>query len=512
MATDLNYVGVPSAGLQFGTLVTTGTAGPSNTDDYNGYVVYDAAGNALPPGTPIPPGTQISIGYPAKTPSQTGGDVVTGTDILDQAERIRASQDASRIAQEQINVQREQLAQQAAQADRLFQQSQQDNQRRYELDKSIFGEQVAMRLFNERMAEASAKRDETRLAMEQQSQRFQMADTLAGRKLDIMNMLAERSGPQDWVAYNNLLNGFQGPEAQSSQTIDVFDTVKDLERQIAGLQSGNTGAGGGPTVRPQTPSPAPQAGQAPPSQAPIWQTPGGQTQGPPGTGPVNRTMPIEGAPMPVQDDGTRNGRNPGNAWASANVSGTGQGAFDMRGLLDKVRGAGSIPGMEQGGAANTPMVLTGESSSGRQNPEIVMNPTRAPMAVIPVAKLLASMPHAESGGVYNVGEQLGTGKYTYNTYSPQDLGNQPFIRKLRGEQESNPWSGFGARLQNRRLGINGMPDTINVRNYLNLAPTEQAMTQDLYQRGLGVDFGDILERSRRAAPMGSSLPVSTYGR
>ncbi|MGE3705130.1 MAG: hypothetical protein AB7I13_07640 [Vicinamibacterales bacterium] len=759
------YVGYPDSEVVFGQLVQTGLAGPSRVGDYQ-WAVYDQSGRLLTdPNMVLPPGARVSFGYPASQPSQTGGEAVTGSQILLDAETIRASQDASRLAQEQLNLQRDQLAQQAAQFDRQFAASQADAQRRYELDKAMLGEQTAARLFNERMAEARQRLDEQRFALEQKraeleqkafeasrtDARFARQQAIAGQKMDILNMLAERSGPQDWVAYNNLLNGLSGPEAQASQTIDVFDILRDLQAQLeadfgsgsgqqqpggqppadtgspqggGGAQPGSSGGqqpgGGTGTGSPQggtQPQPDPQAGAAPqaavyggpPAGNPYlpygnpaftemgWATP----QDVPGAGQVGA-----GSPYAMQQ-----GAQPAQAAAPGSTM------LDLQGLYQQMlQGGGQIPGLAQGGATNTTAVVAGESSTGQMNPEIVLNPTGAPMGFIPIRKLFGidprpgggpqhdfgnqgattsgtpadlfpgstrgrpvdpqpgggpatgrdptggvppggpattppstappapapmpvgetprrrgrmdirslmeqwragqanrwadpmarprltpevwdaalrmpppqtapiqygvpggdlslnpnaftnggpyrppamqspfgfgptgipmpgfedggtmgpkgthgarhmdvrgmvehmrdeGMPMAESGGVYNAGEQIGTSQYTFNRYRPEDYRNLPFIRKLTGEMDSAPFRGFGATLQNRNLGIDGFPDMLNVRTLMELAPSEQAMASDLYNRGLGVSFDDVVARSRAAAPGGAALPTAVYGR
>lgn len=774
------YVGFPDNEVVFGQLVQTGLAGPSRVGDYQ-WAVYDQSGRLLTdPNMVLPPGSRVSFGYPASQSSQTGGEAVTGSQILLDAETIRASQDASRLAQEQLNLQREQLAQQAAQFDRQFAAEQADAQRRYELDKAMLGEQTAARLFNERMAEARQRLDEQRFALEQKraaleekafeasrtDARFARQQAIAGQKLDILNMLAERSGPQDWVAYNNLLNGLSGPEAQASQTIDVFDILRDLQAQLEadfGSGSGQQQPGGQPPA--DTGSPQGGGGAQPGSSG--GQQPGGGTGSPQG-GTQPQPDPQAGAAPQAAVYGGPSAGNPylpfGNpaftemGWASpqdvpgaaqvgagspyamqqaaqpAQAAAPGSTMLDLQGLYQQMlQGGGQIPGFAAGGTTNTTAVMAGESSTGQMNPEIVLNPTGAPMGFIPIRKLFGidprpgggpqhdfgnqgattsgtpagpfpgstrgrpvdpqpgggpatgrdptggvppggpattppsttppapapmpvgetprrrgrmdiqslmgqwqaaqanrwadpvarprltpevwdaalrmpppqntpieygvpggdlslnpnsgfamaanpggpshrdiygwplqtyrniararqlaaiargepvrgleeggtmgpkgvhggsqmdiramvehmkdqGMPAAESGGVYNAGEQIGTSQYTFNRYRPEDYRNLPVVRKLTGEMSSAPFRGFGATLQNRNLGINGFPDMLNVRTLMDLAPSEQAMASDLYNRGLGVSFDDVVARSRAAAPGGASLPTAVYGR
>ena len=100
---------------------------------------------------------------------------------------------------------------------------------------------------------------------------------------------------------------------------------------------------------------------------------------------------------------------------------------------------------------------------------------------------------------------------TYTQYTPEQLGNQPFIQKLRGERPAEQFGGFGASLSNPSLGIDNMPSSINLQTYMSLLPSERDQTSSLYQQGLGVDFRDLLEQSRRASPFGVSFGAARYG-
>lgn len=555
-----DYIGVPSAGLQFGQVITTGLAGPSNADDYE-YQVFDEFGRPYPRGATIPAGARVSIGYPPQTP--TGGDVVTGSQIkLDEANiaalaaQAKYQQDSlaaqTQQAQQQLALQQQQLSEQSRIADRQFEQTAQENQRRYELDRALLGEQQAMRLFNERMSTAQNQRDNVRLKIEQQQQLLQAQDSLAARKTDLMRLASELRGPGDWVAYDNLANGFAAPEARGEQTTNIFDAVKGLEDQIRGLQGQegqtfNYGEGGAQSPAPALPGASPQAPQqgAPggggPALTPQISVPnvsgggGGQALTPQITTP--QPMPAagfggyQGEPgstygVPTTDGGF-GGAVPSNISAMQQ-----QGDFISRqqNLVAQAQalGGGSqgpidytdktgIRKMQNGGQTSANMVITGDHSSGRENPELVVNPTNAPMAVIPIRQMAENalrrqgVPAAQDGGVWNAGEDIGSGIIRSRTYDPNTLGNMPFIRQLRGER-TPAWSGFGASLDNRNLGIQDMPSQFSMRTWNNFRPSQQLMTQDLYERGLGVSFDDIYAKSQRAAPTGYTTPVAAYGR
>lgn len=100
---------------------------------------------------------------------------------------------------------------------------------------------------------------------------------------------------------------------------------------------------------------------------------------------------------------------------------------------------------------------------------------------------------------------------TVNSYTPQQLGAQPFIQKIMGQRDANPFGGFGARLANPRLGVTDAPWAVNLKTYNNLAPSEQIATRDFYEGGLGTSFDDQLAQAWRAAPRGFNSGPAGYG-
>lgn len=97
-------------------------------------------------------------------------------------------------------------------------------------------------------------------------------------------------------------------------------------------------------------------------------------------------------------------------------------------------------------------------------------------------------------------------------YDPATIGNQPFIQNLkRGQRATGLTSGFGAKLSNSRLGIEDAPSNINLQGWRDSDSSQQQATQDLYEQGLAVDFGDIFKRAQHAAPAGVSTGRKRYG-
>lgn len=100
----------------------------------------------------------------------------------------------------------------------------------------------------------------------------------------------------------------------------------------------------------------------------------------------------------------------------------------------------------------------------------------------------------------------------YIKYDPKTLGSQPFYKKLTGERPSTEFSGWGpTKLTNEKLGIEDAPTLLNLQSWRDMDVTDREMTEGLYQQGLGVDFRDILERSARGAPIGTSFGLARYG-
>ena len=114
----------------------------------------------------------------------------------------------------------------------------------------------------------------------------------------------------------------------------------------------------------------------------------------------------------------------------------------------------------------------------------------------------------QSAGTYGAGNPY---TFQFNQYDPATLGSQPFIKKLQGTQEANEFQGFGAQLSNPSLGLSNIPWAVNLKTLLRMNPSEQDQTASLYKQGLGVDFRDVVEQARRAAPIGTNFGVAGYG-
>lgn len=99
-------------------------------------------------------------------------------------------------------------------------------------------------------------------------------------------------------------------------------------------------------------------------------------------------------------------------------------------------------------------------------------------------------------------------------YSPDTLGSMPVMDTLKTGQKRGGriFGGFGAKLSNPALGIQDAPTNLNLQGLRDMDVSERDMTAGLYEQGLHVDFRDLLERARRAAPIGTAAGVKRYGR
>ena len=97
-----------------------------------------------------------------------------------------------------------------------------------------------------------------------------------------------------------------------------------------------------------------------------------------------------------------------------------------------------------------------------------------------------------------------------NKYSQEQMGNQPFLNKLRGTSPAPLFTGYGKSIDAPDVGIYDLPAVPSLQNYNRLLPSEQLMAQGSYEAA-GQYWADILEKARRAAPTGRTLGPAMYG-
>lgn len=498
-------------------------------------------------------------------------------------------------AQTQIQIANQQAATQAQAA-----------RQQYYVDVARIGVDAAQVNYQQRLGAI-----QTRLQYNQQLTTAQQGR--ASTKLQALSLLASRSGPQDWVAYNNLLDKMGTPTGQAVDPTKWADDITDpVMPDTSGLYQpvnpsipapdaagvggdrlapplgANYGGGTAPATTPNVTYPAPYPGSQP-AAAPALR-PGGSYLGVP-----NEQVADIGKGQSVKvQTGTLGGSK------ASDYSGFFVADDQDRPLIgDAPIAAGAtinLRRLARGGLINDMAFIAGEGRGRElgQDSEVVINPTGAPLGVLsheeavnyiqeargqrmgryaggtgmawpdmrarasaawsggapsavirpprPARSASASAPQptvqqpilttppatapavAPAPGSQptvtqpvNNATAPGQPSYgmsplpTYTTYDANTLGNQPFYRKLIGSLPANDFSGFGATLNNDRLGIHDAPWALNLQRYMSLNPSERDQTQSLYQQGLGVDFRDMLEQARRASPMGSSFGPARFG-
>lgn len=167
-----------------------------------------------PSGAPLPPSVLYQTTPGAPMP------VVTGTQIpLDQAQILRlANQSANErlgiatdyaIAQGQLGLSQQELSQDYAIAQAQLQMQ-------------------AQQIATDRAAiDAQYLIDREQIGLQAADFNWRSRMDVLNAKMNVLEMLAARSGPGDWVAYNYLLNGLSPPTPESSQSIDVFSLIPE---------------------------------------------------------------------------------------------------------------------------------------------------------------------------------------------------------------------------------------------------------------------------------------------
>ena len=507
--------GYPVANIKPGMqTITTEADGPSNSNDYyrNGLAITLDGVNPVPPNTPIPPGAKLQVYAPQGWDPQkatagtyagqnvggwntTGGGgvgtVVTGTQIpLDAAQRDNI--DAN-------------TAQAYAAIDQARQQ--------YQLDVARFGEDVAARIFNQRVQNATLKLNgfnanlnRAGVQLQANQQGFDQRAGVADRKTAILGMLADRSGSQDWVKYTNLLNGLSAPSGQTTHLepfsildgliqpgrVDIPDAVNVGEIPVAGAT----------TVA----SPQPGQGQGPSWAATAQPANGGvlaanqrdnslvlMKKNAPGTAAAQAVAPA--GEMSVAEQAARQ--------IAAQRQQPAANPASFNSPIGRFANGGEIAG---GG-----MAITGDSPEGHRTgyEEMVINLNPDPedrVLIVPLrGHAMSDLPRAAGGGVYGA-----TSGFDFTRYSPQTMGNLPFMKKLSGQKVGGSFGGFGAALGNADYGVSNAPWNISYQQLMQMKPSETDMAKGFYQDALWTDWRDVVENARRAAPIGTSFGATQY--
>lgn len=535
-----SYYGIPNSSLSPGVnVVQTGSAGPTRASDYNYSISFDGTTPITDPNTIIPAGATLYVFNPGGSVggSGSGQQVVTGTQIPLDAAAIWDTYEGRRLEErgqdQAMQIAMAQFAQAGAIADR-----------QYQTDVARLGIEQADLMYRQRLSQAQLALQKAtygldRAGMQLSQNQFNASQrqTKAKMETDILQMLVDRTGPQDWVAYNRLVNGLNAPNPQSSTTIDPFARLKDLyvESNIAFPDAPDLAF---------EPVAAPQASQAP-APLPGWPAASGGGPAPalpqaaPSAPPATMDLTndqqggdLAGSHIGVPLDKVNKG------W---NYLTTGAGGdFSVNDLdpsvkifnADRTPFAGSTVkastpywfnrAARGGDLADVPLVV-GDNEAGTNKPskrmtgheEMVINLNPEPddlMMVVPhrqTKAMLGKQPvrRAAGGGTYGSG--LNDNTVTINSYGADVIGNLPIVKKAKGAK-GREFGGFGATLSNPKLGLYDMPNQISYQTLRDLLPSETDMLSDLYGRGLTYDPRDLFESARRAAPFGRSNGPAFY--
>lgn len=198
--------------------------------------------------------------------------------------------------------------------------------------------------------------------------------------------------------------------------------------------------------------------------------------------------------------------------------------------------------LAKGGFVNDKASIVGEGAETEdlgENGEILLNPTGAPFAVLSnedakqaIADAMKK-PAKESKRANSAsrGKKSGLPKHAQGTvtdqgfygvsdpnklqflqYSPEVLGNLPLMDTLRRGQVKGGrvFGGFGAQVSNPNLGVFNAPTNLNLQGIRDLGTAGSQMLGSVYEQGLKLDFGDLLERATRAAPFGARAGTKRY--
>lgn len=438
------------------------------------------------------------------------------------------------------------------------------DQQRFGLDVANTNWQRAMAVLQAKSQRLTYELDKQRLGMEvANSNRSARAQELTF-KMQALQMLADRKGPQDWVAYNNLVNGLAAPTPEASQTIDVFGEIgkANLGEQIAvnlpaapgdseyaalsapyappPPQTSSPGVGGGTPVGTPPPAGVPVTAPAATRTADSAGSYGGTPTGPvlgydsssrPIFGP-DRAVPMAPvaqvaapqpapAPIPVSQPAPAPVTPPAPAMAPPAYSAPPAPIPVAPSTPAPVNSFGSVtnpfgsdadyrnyPGYEHGtgGYINATARVVGEEGPELEHNMVDPRTGQMMIRVIP----LSEAEERRAQGMPGVRGMATGGTITVNQYDQATLGNQPFIQKIKGEREAPLFTGYGQSIDAPSVGVYGLPAVPSQQTLNRLLPSEQLMLQGTYEEA-GQYWADILEKARRAAPAGRTLGPAFYG-
>lgn len=217
------------AGYQNG--MGTGGGGAPGGTGYGGSGSYPGSGTGGYAG--------IGVQYPLDAASiahMQAQDAQAAQNAQNQASYQTASLAESAAARQQSSADSAANRAQSLQiAQMQFAQTMAQNQAQYALDVQRFGLSQAEFNYQQKKDEAANKLLAAQFGMSvaqfdlnQNQFNAQQRQALADAKLKIDTLIASKKGPQDWVAYNNLLNGMSAPQPNGTNIIDPYAALKDM--------------------------------------------------------------------------------------------------------------------------------------------------------------------------------------------------------------------------------------------------------------------------------------------
>lgn len=168
-------------------------------------------------------------------------------------------------------------------------------------------------------------------------------------------------------------------------------------------------------------------------------------------------------------------------------------------------GGGVAQGMAMVGDKH--LMQTGKRSGDEELAMPTMRGGKPAVRIVPIPRNMPmpAVKHRDSGGMINTDLTGGTAN---TMYSPQDIANTPAVRQATGAEPTPSYGAFAGSTT-----IPGTDTSIpfgaqqNYTTLQDMQPSSQALLQSIVstpkeQGGLGLEWSDFLESSRRGAPIG----------
>ncbi len=413
-------------------------------------------------------------------------------------------------------------------------------------------------------AERQYALDVAKYGLDQARLNFDQRVSAADARLKELSLLSSQRGPGNSIAYNYALRGMSAPAGQQvspysmSQSINMpyeggVSPAQPTRPAIPVPPQQPTPTGGYP-MRPVEPEPA-RAPQTPTAALASAASPagaGGSTTPAPAASP---SPAIQWQPQVEPDRGR--------TVASNNPT-----------IASLPTAQRQVLRMADGGMTDDRIVMVGDKQGQETGAEeLVVNPTGAPMAVVPnealpsgmdtapagkpsaeevllmIGRLIESLgvedeqapegvaealeiPAAEGGGSFGrrkiadevrsrmrgrISRYADGGIFGTTLYSPGEIAGQPALQAASKGQRLAPFGGNALDMVLPGTDTSlPMGHQMNIGNYASMLPSEQEQLRGAIETpremgGLGLMFGDWLTSAVRAAPVGRSFGASGYG-